>query len=93
LSLAALVAPSELADRILAEVERQANAIMPVAERPARIAALEAELETLAYLEEALVEQALAKGEAIERRSEAPAWAILGVKIVTAKAVERKRVA
>jgi hypothetical protein len=41
-----------------------------------------------------LVEQALAKGEAVERRSEAPAWAILQVRIAQAKAVEtRKRVA
>jgi hypothetical protein len=32
-----------------------------------------------------LVEQALAKGESVERRSNAPAWAILGVKIAQAK--------
>jgi hypothetical protein len=41
-----------------------------------------------------LVEQALAKGEAVERRSDAPAWAILQVRIAQAKPapvpVERK---
>jgi len=36
----------------------------------------------LQYVEEALVRQALPKGEAVERRSDAPAWAILQVRDV-----------
>jgi hypothetical protein len=50
--------------------------------RPKPIAELERELETLAYQEETLVVQALARGESVERRSDAPAAAILGVRVV-----------
>jgi hypothetical protein len=82
LALAALIGPSEMADRILAVVDEQANKPIPVAERPKRIAELEAELETLAYQEEQLVLAELAAGRPVERRSDAPAWAILGVRVV-----------
>jgi hypothetical protein len=48
-------------------------------------------LETLLYREEILVERELAAGRPVERRSDAPAWAILQVKVVTAKPVEVKQ--
>jgi hypothetical protein len=53
----------------------------PLSERPARIRALESEIEQLEYLEEALVMQALDRGEAVERRSDASPAAILQARV------------
>jgi hypothetical protein len=47
----------------MAEVERMACDPAPLAERPARIAALEREIEELSHVEEALVDAAIARGE------------------------------
>jgi hypothetical protein len=37
-----------------------------------------------------LVEQALARGKAVDRRSDAPAWAILQVRMAQAQQLRRK---
>jgi hypothetical protein len=48
----------------MGEVERMANAPLPVAQRAPRIAALESELDELLRVEEALVADAIAVGRA-----------------------------
>ena len=58
--------PENLADAAMAEAERMANDPMPGSKCPARIIALEREIEELSRVEEALVEAAIAR---IERRS------------------------
>jgi hypothetical protein len=70
---------------VLEQIEADANRVMPPSLRPARVAELEAELEQLAYVEEAPVVQALERGESVERRSSARPEAILQVRIATAK--------
>jgi len=56
----------------MTEVERMANDPLPVAERPARIAALERELDDLHRVEEVLVAAALATGQGVHRSPSAP---------------------
>jgi hypothetical protein len=51
----------------MAEVEHMTNDAMPLAERPARTAGLEREIEELSHIEEALVEAAIARGEPVHR--------------------------
>ena len=63
-----------------------ANEPLPRAERKRRIAALEAELVELAYVEEALVAAALARGEDVQCSPGAPPQAVLGVRIAETKA-------
>jgi hypothetical protein len=67
------------------EVERMANDPTPMAERPVRVAALERELDELYRIEEALVSDATAAGQAVHRRSDVTPAAVLGVKLVEAK--------
>jgi hypothetical protein len=78
----ALMRPTELTDAFVALIERRAEAPCSVAERPARIAALEKEVEGLRYIEEALLTAATAQGEVVTRSTDAPPWCVLGVKIV-----------
>jgi hypothetical protein len=51
-----------------------------------RSAALEAELAELAYVEEAVVVAALAKGQDVQRSALAPPAAVLGVRVAETKA-------
>jgi hypothetical protein len=51
---------------------------IPVDQRPARIAALEREIEELSHTEETLVEAAIARGDP---SASAPPQAVLGVRI------------
>jgi hypothetical protein len=81
LAMFAMLFPEKLADAAMAEVERMANDPVPRSERPARIAALEREIEELSYVAEALVEAAIARGEAVHRSASAPPQAVLGVRI------------
>jgi hypothetical protein len=55
---------------------------MAPALRPARIAALEAQIEADEYLEELLVQREIENGRPVDRRSRANPAAVLGVKIV-----------
>jgi hypothetical protein len=73
----ALLLPEKIEEVILAEVDAAANDLIPIKERPARIAELEEEIERLAYLEEALV---VASGA--ERSRSASPQAVLGVRVV-----------
>jgi hypothetical protein len=72
-------------DRMLAlvtgEVERMANAPLPVARRAPRVAALERELDELHRVEEALVTAAIATGQPVHRSPSAPPAAVLGVRV------------
>jgi hypothetical protein len=52
-----------------------------VAQRPARIAALERELGELHRIEEALVAAAIAAGQPVYRSPSAPPAAVLGIKV------------
>ena len=54
---------------------------MPHSERPARITALEREIEDLSHVEEALVEAAMAMGQPVHRSASALPQAVLGVRI------------
>jgi hypothetical protein len=84
LPLMALLFPAEMTAALMREVERMTSGATPVGQRAARIAALEAELAELAYLEEVLVAAAIANGEDVQRSPNALPQAVLGVKVVEA---------
>ena len=54
---------------------------IPVAQRPALIAALEREIDELSHVEEALIEAAIARGETVNRLPSELPQAVLGVRI------------
>jgi hypothetical protein len=81
LAMFAMLFPEKLADAAIAEVERMANDPVPSSERPARIAALEREIDELSHVEEALIETAIARGETVHRSPTALPQAVLGVRI------------
>ena len=85
LQVEALVRPDGLVAAFMGKVERMARGSAPPSERPARIRALESEIEQLEYLEEALVMQALDRDEPVERRSDASPLAVLQARVVVAK--------
>jgi hypothetical protein len=89
LPMMALLFPDAMTAALISEVERMANDPLPQAARQKRIAALEHEIEQLAYVEEALVAVAIAEGEDVQRSSSAPPQAVLGVRVVEAKRVMR----
>jgi hypothetical protein len=62
-------------------------------ERSSRRAALANQIEQLAYLEEALVEQSQAAGAPVERSSSAPPAAVLGVRVIAEEARSGTRAA
>ena len=82
LALFAILFKDRMVDAIMAEATRMANEPVPLAERPARIAALEREIEELSRAEEALVEAAIARGDPVHRSGSAPPVAVLGVRVV-----------
>jgi hypothetical protein len=73
--------PSLLADRLLAVANGLADELVPAAERPDRIAALNDEILPLRHLEEALICKMLAAGEAAVRDPQAPPEAVLQVRL------------
>jgi hypothetical protein len=81
LALLAALFPDRMLSLVMTEVERMANDPLPVAERPARIAALERELDDLHRVEEVLVAAAIAAGQPVHRSPSAPPAAVLGVRI------------
>lgn len=81
LAMFAVLFPEKLADAVMAEAERMANDPVPFAQRPARIATLEREIEELSRVEEALVDAAIARGEPVHRSASAVPQAALGVRI------------
>ena len=78
----AMLFPEKLADAAMAQAERMANDPVPSSERPARIAALEREIDGLSHVEEALIEAAISRGETVHRSASALPQAVLGVRIV-----------
>ena len=66
---------------VMGEVERMANDPLPMAQRPARIAALERELDELHRVEEVLVAAAITAGHSVHRSPSAPPAAVLGVRV------------
>jgi hypothetical protein len=80
----ALLFPDAVTAALMTEVERMANDPLPQAERKKRIAALEQEIEQLAYVEEAVVADAIARGEDVQRSSSAPPQAVLQVRVAEA---------
>jgi hypothetical protein len=84
LPLMALLFPDAVPAALMTEVERMANDPLPQAERKKRIAALEQEIEQLAYVEEAVVADAIARGEDVQRSSSAPPQAVLQVRVAEA---------
>jgi hypothetical protein len=76
--------PDVLGQALMRTLEEQATAAqkVPLAKREERIVAIEEELAELAYAEEGLISTALAAGQQVERRSDAPAPAILGIRVV-----------
>jgi chromosome segregation ATPase len=89
LPMMALLFPDRMTAALISDVERMANDPLPQAERKKRIAALEREIEQLAYVEEAMVAAAIARGEDVQRSPSAPPQAVLGVKVVEARRVTR----
>jgi hypothetical protein len=84
LPLMALLFPAEMTAALMREVERMTSGATPIGQRAARIAALEAELAELAYIEEVLVAAAIANGEDVQRSPSAPPQAVLGIRVVEA---------
>ena len=84
-----------LVNRLQALVNAQADELQKLTrpQRAARLADIERELAELSYIEEALVERALANGETAERRSNARPEAILAVRIAREPPVARGRAA
>jgi hypothetical protein len=82
LALFSVLFPEKLVDAVMAEVERMTSEPLPLAQRPAQIAAVEREIEGLSHVEEALVELALARGEPVHRSGSALPQAVLGVRVV-----------
>jgi hypothetical protein len=76
-----------LVSAFMGKVERMARGSAPVNERPGRIAALEAKIAELEYVEEQLVLAELAAGRPVERRSDASPAAVLQARVVVAKPV------
>jgi hypothetical protein len=77
----ALLFPAEMTAALMREVERMTSGATPIGQRAARIAALEAELAELAYIEEVLVAAAIAEGEDVQRSPSAPPQAVLQVRV------------
>src|SRR5262249_57383117 len=81
LSLIAALFPDRKVSLVMAEVERMANDPLPMAQRPARVAALERELDELHRVEEVLVAAAITAGHSLHRSPSAPPAAVLGVRV------------
>jgi hypothetical protein len=81
LALFAALFPSQIADYLMKQIDRMQGDVVPFAQRAASIASREAELEQLAFVEEALIERALANGEDVTRSSSALPQAVLGIRI------------
>ena len=84
LPMMALLFHDAMVDALLREVERLTSGAVPLAQRAARIAALEREIEQLSYVEEVLIDRAIANGEDVQRSPNALPQAVLGVKVVEA---------
>ena len=82
LSLFAVLFKDRMIDVIMTEATRLSNTPVPLAERPARIAVLEREIEELSRVEEALVDAAIARRESVHRSASALPQAVLGVRVV-----------
>jgi hypothetical protein len=82
LALMAFLFPDVMSDALLREIEQQTSNVIPIKDRSARIAALEAKLIELAYVEEALVSAAISNGSDARRSPNALPQAVLQVKIV-----------
>jgi hypothetical protein len=76
LAFACALLPDAMVGLAMREVERAASTPMPVAERPARIAALEVEIERLQRIEECLVVR-----DGGEREANRPAAVVLSVRL------------
>jgi len=81
LGMLAALFPDRMLSLVMAEVERMASDPLPLAQRPARVAALERELDELHRVEEVLVSEAVAAGEPVHRSAAAPPATVLGVRI------------
>jgi hypothetical protein len=75
--------PELLRDRLLAQIEAETSVPLPLAERPARIAELEAQIGQLQRIEAALIEQAIERGEPASHSYDVPREVVLGVQVVT----------
>jgi hypothetical protein len=84
LPMMALLFPDAMVAALMREVERMANEPLPLAARHKRITELEAEISELAYVEEALVAAAIARGEDVQRSPSAPPQAVLQVSVAQA---------
>jgi hypothetical protein len=84
LPMMAFLHPDAMIAALTREVERMANDPLPQAERKKRVAALEHEIEQLAYVEEALAAAAIARGEDVQRSPSAPPQAVLQVRVAEA---------
>ena len=90
LFMAAFLFPERMIDHLHALVEQAASDPLPVKDRAARVAVLNAEIVRLRRIEEALMAQAIEHGETVTRSVDAPAWAILGVKVASVKPVNKR---
>jgi hypothetical protein len=85
LSLMALLHGDKMVEALMTEIERTTSNVVPIKERASRIAALEAELAELAYVEEVLITAAIEEGVDVQRSANALPAAVLQVRVVKAK--------
>jgi hypothetical protein len=81
LLMLAFVQPELLLQRLLKEARHVCSIPCPPEERPAKIAALEAQLNELGYVEEGLITKALNEGEVVTRFRDAKPWHVLQVRV------------
>ena len=70
-----------MATALMAEIERTTSDVVPIKERAARIAELEAEISEFGYIEEVLISAAIADGADVQRSANASPQAVLGVRL------------
>jgi hypothetical protein len=81
LLMLAFVQPELLLQRLIKEARHVCSIPCPPEERPAKIKALEDQLNELGYVEEGLISKALNEGEVVTRFRDAKPWHVLQVRV------------
>jgi hypothetical protein len=89
LALMMFLHPEEFVARLLRQIEHETSNVIPIKQRSARIAEIEAEIEQLSYVEEALLDIAIADGKDVQRSPNALPQAVLQVRVAEAAKASR----
>jgi len=80
-----------LVEKTLELIDRLARKPLPVAQRPARIAELEAQRLQLFHLEARLCDEAIARGEFVTRLADSPPACVLGIVVKVPQRLNERR--